>query len=68
MTASPTALVESIPPVETVRAQLSESIRETELLRRMLRLAEQREKYARVNHPSPGQLVSGSPPKGWPGA
>lgn len=38
-------LVDRIPDAETVRARLAEALREVELLRRMLKLSQQAEKY-----------------------
>ena len=42
-------LVERIPDAEAVRARLSEAVREVELLRRMLKLSQQAEKYNQPN-------------------
>lgn len=43
------ALVDGIPDAESVRARLSEAVREVELLRRMLKLSQQAEKYNQPN-------------------
>jgi len=39
-------LVKRIPPATEIRRRLQTNVRETRLLRQMLRLAEQREKFA----------------------
>lgn len=47
-------LVDRIPDPETIRARLAEALREVELLRRMLKLSQQAEKYRVAADPAKG--------------
>ena len=49
MATSATELIKQLPDAETIRTRLAETVRDAALLRKMLRLAQSREKDVRKN-------------------
>jgi hypothetical protein len=45
---TPNTVIDSIPPPDTIRAMIAERIREASILRGLLRIAEQRERTAKI--------------------
>jgi hypothetical protein len=53
-------LVSVLPPPEKVRAKLGDTLREVELLRRLLRLAERAERYRECDGQVRGRWAAGA--------